>query len=105
MAKAVAKATYMRAISMAYYVWSLKGIANANGFNYRSGVAGMQASIMVVVYIVIAFLVATILFPIAMSQVTSAVTTSWNSAVSVSYATLLPVLVIVALVIHFVGFV
>ena len=75
----------------------------ANTIRTRTAMAGGSHAILVVVYIVVAFLVATILFPIAMQQVTSAVTTSWNAAVSTTYVVLLPILVIIALALHFLG--
>ena len=67
----------------------------------RSGVADMK----IVVYIIIIFLIAAILFPIAMTQVTAATTTSWGSGVGPVYAQLLPILVIVGVALHIFGFV
>ena len=51
--------------------------------------------------LIIVFLLAAILFPIAQNQLVSATTTNWNSAVVVMFEVLLPILVIVALVRHF----
>ena len=99
----IANATLDRLSIQAYYLWSNRNIFATYGLSYRSGAAEGKTAILVVVYIVVAFLVATILFPIAMNQVTSAVTTSWNAAVSTTYVILLPVLVIIALALHFLG--
>jgi hypothetical protein len=48
-----------------------------------------------VIGLIIGFLLVAILFPIAMSQVTAATTSNWNSAVAVVFAVLLPILVII----------
>lgn len=67
----------------------------------RSGVADMRY----VIYIIIAFLIGAILFPIAMTQVTAATTTSWGAGVGPIFAQLLPILVIIAIALHIFGFV
>ena len=67
----------------------------------RSGVADLR----MVVYLIVAFLIAAILFPIAMNQVTAAVTTSWGAGVAPVYVSLLPILVVISIALHFLGFV
>ena len=51
--------------------------------------------------LIIVFLLAAILFPIAQNQLVTATTTNWNSAVIVMFEVLLPILVVVTLVRHF----
>jgi hypothetical protein len=99
----IANALISRLYIQAYYVWSNKSLIHTHGFSTRKGFSSGREAIILVVYVVIAFLVAAILFPIAMTQVTSAVTTSWNGAVSTVYVVLLPILVVIALALHFLG--
>src|SRR5216684_2874650 len=74
----------------------------ANGIGLqRNGMTEFRTVILGPIYIIVSFLIAAVLFPISMTQVTSAVTTSWSSAVSVSYVTLLPIIVIVSIVLHY----
>jgi len=55
----------------------------------------------IVVEVVIALLVLAILFPIAMQQIVQANTSGWNSAVSVVFTVLAPVLAIIAVALLF----
>ena len=57
-----------------------------------------------VIKVIIGFLLIAILFPIAMTQVVGATTGAWNSAVSTTWNTLLPVLVIIGLAYGFLKF-
>jgi hypothetical protein len=101
--RAIANAFLSYLYTRAYYKWSNVALLNVKGISVRHGFTDGKSAILLVVYVVVAFLVATILFPIAMQQVTSAVTTSWNGAVSTVYVVLLPILVIIALALHFLG--
>jgi hypothetical protein len=101
--RAIANALSNKLYTLPFYLYSNRYILRTGGFKTRHGFADGKSAILLVVYVVVAFLVATILFPIAMQQVTSAVTTSWNGAVSTVYVVLLPILVIIALALHFLG--
>ena len=68
---------------------------------FRKGAS--SADILIIVYIVVAFLVAAILFPIAMTQVTSANTAGWNSAVATVFVVLLPIFAVLAVALHLLG--
>jgi hypothetical protein len=65
----------------------------------KSGIADMRY----VIYIIVAFLLVAILFPIAMAQVTAATTTSWGAGVAPIFSQLLPILVIISVAVHFFG--
>lgn len=54
-----------------------------------------------IVRLIVAFLLFAILFPIAMSQITSATTTAWNPAVATVFAVLTPILVVLAAALGF----
>lgn len=85
----------------AYNVWSNRGLLFASHQTYirRSGLTDIR----MVVYIIIGFLISAILFPIAMAQVTAATTTSWGAGVAPIFVSLLPILVIIAIALHFFG--
>ena len=88
----------------AYYMWSMRGLLAVNGYSVnRSGLMDVKNFILAPIYIIISFLIVTALFPSSMNQVTSAVTTSWSSSVSITYVQVLPILVILAIAIHYLG--
>jgi hypothetical protein len=57
-----------------------------------------------VVRTIIGFLLVAILFPIAMTQVVTASTGAWNTAVQTVFAVLLPVLVVIGIAYGFLKF-
>ena len=54
-----------------------------------------------IVSLVIGAFVAAVLIPVAINQIVNTSTTNWNPAVAVVFSTLLPILLIVAVVLRF----
>lgn len=77
--------------------WTENTVQSLRTIKSRSGIAEG-----VVIDMIIAFLLVAILFPIAQAQIVSATTTLWNQSVITMFAVLLPILVIVAIVYHFI---
>ena len=55
-----------------------------------------------IILLAVGFLLAAILTPIAMEQITSANTTGWNAAVKTIFTVLLPILYIIGAALYFV---
>lgn len=83
-----AKTTYVQQWNYAY--------AMSGRFCKRAGLSETG-----IVRLIVAFLLFAILFPIAMAQITSATTTSWNPAVATVFAVLTPILVALAAALAF----
>ena len=78
--------------------FSFRYLARMRGYIFKSRKAITEEY---AVDLIIVFLLAAILFPIAQNQLVTATTTNWNSAVIVMFEVLLPILVVVTLVRHF----
>lgn len=63
----------------------------------RKGMASMKQ----VIGLSVGLLLAAILFPIAINQIASTSTSSWNPAVATVFTVLLPVLAVIALIFYF----
>jgi hypothetical protein len=78
-------------ISMWNHAWNLSGQVMQRAGLSETGI----------VRLIVAFLLFAILFPIAMAQITSATTTSWNPAVATVFSVLTPILVALAAALGF----
>jgi hypothetical protein len=103
------KAEYIKTLALATksYAFHLAWFAPTNSFRYTlyaHGVTWAKRRAVTEEYavdLIIVFLLAAILFPIAQNQLVNATTTNWNNAVIVMFEVLLPILVVVTLVRHF----
>ncbi len=77
---------------------SLKALGHAAIGHKRMGEVGLVET---VILVVIGFFVAAILLPPALTQIYSASTSGWNSAVVTIFQVLLPVLAVIGIALYF----